>query len=69
MQVKSKDGTIRKLSGRIDEFVFRTYPNGKISAFYKPRHSRLNPEALSNRFREIIDALNLEIIEHERETI
>ena len=63
MQVRSKDGTITKISGRIDEFVFRTYPNGKIFAFYKPRHSRLNPEGISSRFREITDALRLEIIE------
>ena len=63
MEVRSKDGTITKLSGRIDEFVFRTYPNGKIDAFYKPRHSRLNPEGISNRFREITAALRLEIID------
>ena len=62
MQVKSIDGTITKLSGRIGDFVFRTYPNGKIFAFYKPRHSRLNPETVSNHFREITDALRLEII-------
>ena len=63
MQVKSIDGTITKLSGRIGDFIFRTYPNGKIFAFYKPRHSRLNPETVSNHFREITNALRLEIIE------
>ena len=56
------------LSGRLGDFIFRTYPNGKIFAFYSPKHrasssrSRENIEAISSRFREIIGDLQLEIV-------
>ena len=62
MQVKSIDGTITKLSGRIGDFVFRTYPNGKIFAFYSPQDDRPNPDPISVQFREITSKLNLEIV-------
>ena len=66
MQLKSIDGTITALSGRIGNFIFRTR-NGKIHAFYKPKasstQSRINTESISDQLREITNALNLQIIE------
>ena len=56
------------LSGRLGDFIFRTYPNGKICAFYSPKHrasssrSRDNLESISSRFRAIIGDLQLEIV-------
>jgi hypothetical protein len=59
---------IRSLSGRLGNFIFRTYQNGLITAYYKPRKneplSRLqrdNYETLSRQLREMIDPLGLSI--------
>jgi len=62
MQVISKDGTFQRLSGRIGDFVFRTFKSGKIFATYAPRHSRVNIESISVHFREQMKNLNLEIV-------
>ena len=72
MQVISKDKSITAISGRIGNFVFRTYKNGKIFAYYQPSRSkhakhppidlRSNPDAISVQLREITKPLNLEIV-------
>ena len=62
MLLKSKDGVIRALSGRIGNFIFRTR-NGKISAFYKPKKNRSIAVPISVQLREITDPLNLIIID------
>lgn len=62
MLLKSKDGVITALSGRIGNFIFRTR-NGQISAFYKPRQNRTNIGPISVQLREITDPLNLEIVD------
>ena len=61
MLLKSKDGVIRALSGRIGNFIFRTR-NGKISAFYKPKKNRSIAVPMPVQLREITTYLNLEII-------
>ena len=61
MLLKSKDGVIRALSGRIGNFIFRTR-NGKISAFYKPKKNRSIAVPISVQLREITDPLNLIIV-------
>ena len=60
-QLKSTDGNLRALRGRLGNFVFRTR-NGKIFAFYSPRDDRPNPDPISVQFREITTKLNLEIV-------
>lgn len=62
MQVKSKDGTITAIRGRIGNFIFRTR-NGKISVFYMPKKNRTISGSISDQLREITNSLNLEIIE------
>ena len=62
MLLKSKDGVIRALSGRIGNFIFRTR-NGKISAFYKPKKNRSIAVPISVQLREITEPLNLIIID------
>ena len=59
---------IKSLSGRLGDFIFRTYQNGLITAYYKPRkneplssHLRANYEALSSKLREMITPLGLSI--------
>ena len=64
-QLKSTDGNLRALRGRIDDFIFRTR-NGKIFAFYKPIRNRLNPDAISVHLREIATLYNLEIVERSK---
>ena len=60
--LRSVDGNLRALRGRIDDFIFRTR-NGKIFAFYKPIRNRLNPDAISVHLREQIEKLNLIIVD------
>ena len=60
-QLKSKDGNLRALRGRLGNFIFRTR-NGKIFAFYKPVQGRCNPDAIPIHLREITTKLNLEIV-------
>ena len=59
---------IKSLSGRLGNFIFRTYNSGLITAFYSPRktgsmsvQSREQYEALSCQLREMIDPLGLSI--------
>ena len=65
-QLRSVDGNLRALRGRIDDFIFRTR-NGKIFAFYKPIRNRLNPDAISVHLREIATLYNLEIVATKRQ--
>jgi len=60
-QLRSLDGNLRALRGRLGDFIFRTR-NGKIFAFYKPVHPRSIPDPLSVHLREITTKLNLEIV-------
>ena len=60
---------IKSISGRFGLFIFRTYKDGKIAAYYKPRkidsisdRSRTNFGSLSNQLREIADNLALTIV-------
>ena len=62
MLLKSRDGVIRSLSGRIGNFIFRTR-NGQISAYYKPRPNRTNVGPISVQLREITEPLNLVIVD------
>ena len=58
---------IKAISGRLGDFIFRTYPNGKITAYYKPKNEPLSSqpraviESLSNQLRETADELGLTI--------
>ena len=61
MLLKSKDGSIRELRGRIGNFIFRTR-NGQISVFYKPKRGRSIAVPMPVQLREITTYLNLEII-------
>ena len=60
-QLKSTDGNLRALRGRLGDFIFRTR-NGKIFAFYKPKQGRFIPDPISVQLREITTKLNLEIV-------
>jgi len=60
-QLKSKDGNLIALRGRLGDFIFRTR-NGKIFAFYKPVQGRCNPDVIPVHLREITTKLNLEIV-------
>ena len=63
---------IKSLSGRLGPFIFRTYQDGLITAFYKPKntakneslsvHSRSVYESLSSQLREMASMLSLKII-------
>ena len=61
---------IKSISGRVGYLVFRTYRDGRISAYYLPNrrwhlndtsssHYRENIEALSSHLREIAADLGL----------
>ena len=60
-QLRSLDGNLQALRGRMGDFIFRTR-NGKIFAFYKPDQPRSNPDAIPIHLREIATSLNLEIV-------
>ena len=60
-QLKSTDGNLHALRGRLGDFIFRTR-NGKIFAFYKPKQGRFIPDPISVQLREITTKLNLEIV-------
>ena len=60
MIVKSKNGTFRAIKGRIGDFIFRTYKDGRISMYFAPAKHRTNPEPSSDQLREILKLLNLE---------
>ncbi len=62
MRVRSKDGKFTRLSGRLGDFVFRTFKSGKMFATYAPIGSRVKPDAIPIRFREQMKDLNLEIV-------
>ena len=59
---------IKAISGRVGNFIFRTYKDGKMNVFYSPKYKplssryRVNFESLSNQLREITDDLALVII-------
>ena len=63
MQVRSVDGRFTRLSGRIGDFLFRTFKSDKIFATYDPIETRVNPESIPVHFRKQMKDLNLEIVE------
>ena len=71
MQFKTIDGTITALSGRMGDFMFRTYQNGKIIVYYKPKNRNnttvmerewYENDTVMARLKQITDALNLQIV-------
>ena len=61
---------IKSISGRLGDFIFRTYQDGKITAYYKPQplknepissQCRANFDAISKQLREMADQLALTI--------
>jgi len=62
MRVRSKDGKFTRLSGRLGDFVFRTFKSGKMFATYAPIGSRVKPDAIPMHFRKQMKDLNLEIV-------
>lgn len=68
-QLKSHNIFAKSLSGRLGPFIFRTYPDGDIRAYYMPKidssttQSIVDYESLYSQLREIVDTLNLEIIQ------
>jgi len=58
---------IASISGRLGPFIFRTLPDGRITAYYKPKHGasstryRSNYESLSVQLQEIADQLGLTV--------
>ena len=62
MQVKSKDGSIIALRGRIGDYIFRTFKSGKIFATYSPVFRREFVGTSSVLHREQMKKLNLIIV-------
>ena len=67
-QLANSKKIIKSISGRLGNFIFRTYPNGAITAYYKPskKHPltgdyREQVEILSRQLRDIADQLRLTI--------
>ena len=70
-RLKNTGRRIKSLSGRLGPFIFRTYQNGLITAFYKPKkaarteanpsHNRADFESLSSQLREIAYMCALQI--------
>ena len=65
--LKSHNIFAKSLSGRLGPFIFRTYSNGDIRAYYMPDSSTTQSipdyESLYTQLREIVGTLNLEIIQ------
>ena len=67
-QLKSHNIFAKSLSGRLGPFIFRSYTDGDIRAFYMPKNdssttqSIVDYESLYSQLREIVDTLKLEII-------
>lgn len=67
-QMHNSGRRIKTISGRLGNFIFRTYKDGKITAYYKPKHLPLSSQCASNmlaicgQLREITDQLGLHII-------
>ena len=71
-QLANSHQRIQSISGRLGPFIFRTYKDGRITAFYKPKvtplvlpssdRHRSNYEALSSQLREITSDLGLTIV-------
>lgn len=67
-QLTNTGHRIKSLSGRLGPFIFRTYKDGKMTAFYKPKKGASsvqcasNFEALSCQLREMTSDLGLTIV-------
>ena len=67
-QLHNSGKRIKAISGRLGFFIFRTYPDGKITAYYKPPKNkplsnryRADYESLSKQLRELADHFGLTI--------
>ena len=71
MEVRSKDGTIVALSGRIGNFMFRTYKDGKMTVYYKPKRKNTTEmdrewtenDSIMDELRGMLMYLRMEIVE------
>ena len=54
---------IKSLSGRLGDFIFRTYQDGRITAYYKPRPPKRKNEAPSSQYRADFDAISKQLRE------
>ena len=70
-QMANTHRRIKSISGRLGDFIFRTYHDGHITAYYKPKpqknetpssQCRANFDAISSQLREITDQLALSIL-------
>jgi len=69
-EIKSPDSTFRSIRGRIGNFMFRTYRNGKIIAYYKPKKKNTTGMdrdwtengPIMTELKSITDSLNLKIV-------
>ena len=58
---------IKAISGRLGNFIFRTYKDGKITAYYSPKHLPISEHCATNvlaiidQLREMTDQLGLHI--------
>lgn len=58
---------IKAISGRLGNFIFRSYKDGKITAYYSPKHVPLSVQCATNmlaimdQLREMTDQLGLYI--------
>ena len=74
MEVRSRDRIIRGLSGRMGDFMFRTYKDGRIRVYYKPKGENTpimdqqwtDNGPIMDRLRSILQSLNMEIVERDK---
>ena len=72
-EIKSPDHTFKSISGRLGNFMFRTYQDGKIIAYYKPKKKNtptMDRDWTDNgpimaELKSITDSLNLIIVKDE----
>lgn len=68
-QMANTGHRITSISGRLGNFIFRTYKDGRITAFFQPRKNESITfqcpsilESLSSQLREITHDLGLSIV-------
>ena len=67
-QMHNSGRRIKAISGRLGNFIFRTFKDGKITAFYKPKHLPISDQCATNmlaifdQLREMTDQLGLHIV-------
>ena len=68
-QLANTGHRIQTISGRLGNFIFRTYQDGRITAYFKPRKNESITfqcpsiiESLSSQLREIAEELGLSVV-------